>query len=286
MTRRMILTWALFGAVFAAAAKEPKSAFERVPKAALTELKATVGKPFSAGLVFVNGQYLEPPYTVERWGTAIRINGTQVTGQVVAWNEFLKTQSGVKIVEAAAPAAAVPSSPAEAEEEAEDESEVDDDCDLDDLFEGSSVKTKAKKAAPPKAKKPVPVAAPAPTVTVTFDGEFVANAQTKEMVEEINRLRTKIELTLRKGGYCFFGSRHRLVTGERRVTEIILTTLPGLMKENSDRDAFLAAAARKLSFLPGSVQRELFAHRFDYLKLQERAKNLKGERQWGNLLSQ
>ncbi|MBR1921804.1 MAG: hypothetical protein IJ829_07390, partial [Kiritimatiellae bacterium] len=73
------------------------AAYETVPKRALAELKATVGQPFSAGLVFIDGKYLAPPYKVERFGTALRINGQQVSNQLIAWDEFLKTQAGAKI---------------------------------------------------------------------------------------------------------------------------------------------------------------------------------------------
>ena len=73
-----------------------KSAFATVPKQALVELRATVGKPFSSGLVFVNGKFLDPPYKIERYGTAIRINGVQVTNEIIPWTEFLKTQGRFK----------------------------------------------------------------------------------------------------------------------------------------------------------------------------------------------
>ena len=84
--RRMpVMSAAVFAAlVFAAspsAGAQTKSAFETVPHDALVQLKATVGKPFTAGLVFVNGKFIPPPYKVERYGTALRINGQQVTGQ-------------------------------------------------------------------------------------------------------------------------------------------------------------------------------------------------------------
>ena len=97
--------------VSAAEAAEAKRSFGTVPKQALVELKATVGKPFSSGLVFIDGKFIPPPYKVERFGTAFRINGNQVTRQVIPWDEFLKTQPGVRIeqVEIA------PSAPAESE---------------------------------------------------------------------------------------------------------------------------------------------------------------------------
>lgn len=285
MVRRIVLVLAAVGAVLIAEAKVSKTSFERVPKAALTALKATVGRPFTAGIVFVNGHYLEPPYTVERWGTALRINGTQVTGQVIAWDEFLKTQEGARI-ERTEPASAPAAAEAAEEDVVEEEDAADDDCSLDDLFEGSSSKPKVRKPARRKAAKPVAAEAPSPTVTVTFEGEFKANARTKEMVATINRQRTKIEATLRSGGYCFFGSRHRMVLGEARVAGLLLDGLPSLMKEYSDNAAFQTAVARHFSFLPIAVRRDLFEHRLDYPKLQERAKNMKGERQWGALLSQ
>ena len=93
----------------AVAAPEPaakRAAFATVPKQALVELKATVGKPFSAGLVFVNGKFLDPPYKVERYGTALRINGIQVTNEIVPWTEFLKTQPGARVEKVETPQSA------------------------------------------------------------------------------------------------------------------------------------------------------------------------------------
>ena len=95
------------------AAPEPaarRAAFATVPKQALVELKATVGKPFSSGLVFVNGKFLDPPYKIERYGTAIRINGVQVTNEIIPWTEFLKTQAGARIEKVDPPAGAEPQS--------------------------------------------------------------------------------------------------------------------------------------------------------------------------------
>lgn len=74
-------------------------AFPAIPKESAKALGVTRGRPFSEGIVFVNGKYLPPPYVVERWGTGIRINKIPVTGQIISWNEFLKTQKNVKVVE-------------------------------------------------------------------------------------------------------------------------------------------------------------------------------------------
>ena len=79
-----------------AAAAVAASAMPEIPKESASALGVTRGRPFTSGVVFVDGKYVEPPYVVERWGNGIRINKTSVTGQVIPWNEFLKTQEGVK----------------------------------------------------------------------------------------------------------------------------------------------------------------------------------------------
>ena len=83
MTKRHVLTLvatlcagALAGAP--ATASAVKNNFPRPPAAAVTALNKTVGKPFDSGYVFIDGHYVKPPYTVERYGTVIRINGLQV----------------------------------------------------------------------------------------------------------------------------------------------------------------------------------------------------------------
>ena len=68
-------------------------------KAAVKALKITKGKPFSSGLAFMDGRFIAPPYTVERYGTVIRINGVQVTREIVPWEEFLKAQPGVRVID-------------------------------------------------------------------------------------------------------------------------------------------------------------------------------------------
>ena len=120
-------TWDLFEAVsrktvllaFAALAACSSQAFEAIPFEAAKALGVTRGKPFTAGVVFVNGKYVDPPYVVERWGTGIRINSMPVTGQVVDWDDFLKTQDPSNLAKtegspapAAAPAPAYTPPPA------------------------------------------------------------------------------------------------------------------------------------------------------------------------------
>ena len=108
--KKMYILLAAVAAGLLAGAASPT--FEKVPDAARTALKGARGKPVRKGFVFVNGHYLQPPYVVARYGTAIFVNDVQVTGQVVSWKSFLATQPGG--APAATPAPAAPAKKATA----------------------------------------------------------------------------------------------------------------------------------------------------------------------------
>ena len=264
-----------------------KSAFAAVPKQALVELKATVGKPFSSGLVFVNGKFLDPPYKVERYGTALRINGIQVTNEIIPWTEFLKTQAGVRVEKVDPPPAAAAPAPVQetasaAEETATSDSSIDD---IDDLFDDDP-KPKKKVAAKPVVKRtPKAAPPPQPTTTVVLDGEFVVNDKTKAMVARINKERTRVETVLRKGGCYFFGTRYTPISVDRMPAEMFLSSIPGVMKSNTVFEPFSSAArAKGITFLSEAVLRDLFRNRLDYIRLIAREKAIKEEGKWGTML--
>jgi len=264
------------------------AAFAKVPRQALVELKATVGKPFSSGLVFVNGKFLDPPYKVERYGTALRINGIQVTNEIIPWTEFLKTQAGVRVEKVDPPPAAAAPAPVQetasaAEETATSDSYTDD---IDDLFDDDP-KPKKKVAAKPAAVKRQTKAAPPPqpTTTVVLDGEFVPNDKTKAMVARINKERTRVETVLRKGGCYFFGTRYTPISVDRMPAEMFLSSIPGVMKSNTAFEPFSSAArAKGITFLSEAVLRDLFRNRLDYIRLVAREKAIKEEGKWGTTL--
>ena len=257
--------------------------FATVPKQALVELKATVGKPFSAGLVFVNGKFLDPPYKVERYGTALRINGIQVTNEIIPWTEFLKTQAGARIEKVDPPPAASAQGSAPAVEEPEtSDSSIDD---IDDLFDDDP-KPKKKAAKPAVKRTPKAAPAPQPTTTVVLDGEFVSNDKTKAMVARINKERTRVETVLRKGGCYFFGARYTPISVDRMPAEMFLSSIPGVMKSNTVFEPFSSAArAKGITFLSDAVLRDLFRNRLDYIRLIAREKAIKEEgSKWGTTL--
>ena len=277
---RMVLLAAALAAC-AAGAAEVRRSFEAVPKQALVELKATVGRPFSSGLVFLDGKFIPPPYKVERYGTAIRINGQQVTGQIIPWDDFLKTQAGVRVERVETPAS---ETPAVVEEAAPAETSYSDDLsdDFDDLFDDNP-KPK-KKTSRPAARKPA--APPPPAAKVIFDGEFKPNTKSKAMVAKLNKIRTDLEVFLRKGGACFFGTRYSTVTADRAPADMFLEAIPRVMKDSTTFEVFSSAArSRGISYLSEPVLRDLFRNRLDYIKLQERAKAVKDERKWEAMLN-
>ena len=284
-------------------------AFSPVPKASAKALGVTRGKSFSSGAVFVNGKFLEPPYVVERWGTGIRINKTPVTGQVVSWNEFLKTQPGVKVTkvepkdEAPAPVAEEPAetnavaeaaeAPAPADSIAKAES-------LDEIFDEGEDKPKdegkekakgeeAKSEGEEKAKSEGEVekaksegegekAKPKTKAKVVYsiDGPFVPNEASKALVTRINATRTEIDKILRSGGFVFFGDKYERVVGDRRILQDLLVKLPEVQMNAKDVEDFCTKArAAQLDYLNDVLRWELYKNRVDYLKLRKLREQMK-----------
>ena len=242
-----------------------------IPKASAKALGVTRGRQFDAGLVFINGKFIEPPYVVERRGVGICINGTPAVSQVIDWTEFLKTQQGVKVTKTETP---VPSYvPPVTEPETTSYDDVD--SSLDDLFDDEP-KVK-KKPHRPAAKRPS-YAPRKPTTTVTYslEGEFVPNAATKQMVTRINAIRTDIDKALRSGGFICFGDRYSRVTGDQRTAMIFLDKIPEIMRRSESQDAFRSSVrSANLVYLTDAVCNDLFRNRIDYRKLLDRRKKWK-----------
>ena len=267
--------WAL---AVAAVASTAAFALPEIPKASVKALGCTKGGSFSSGVVFVEGKYIEPPYVVERWGTGIRINSTPVTGQIINWNEFLKTQKGVKVVKTETPAAPAPA-PAPVADVYDDF----DDSSLDDLFDDDP---KPKKRASPYSSQRSPAPAkPKVSVSYSLEGEFVTNAATKVMTARINAVRTEIDSILRNGGFICFGDSYSRVSGDARSTLVLMEKLPELQRRSENLAAFRSAVrAAGLVYLNEVLCEELFRNRVDYPRLQERFSKLKRETAVKNMI--
>ena len=261
--------------------------FEKPAFDALKTLKATVGKPFSAGYVFVDGHYITPPYTDQRYGTVIRINGVQVTGEIVPWSDFVMTQSGAKAVKSeSAPAAEtqVETPAAEPEEPAEEPEEIgDDESSLDDLFADEPAEKKTRPAARKRVVRRPKLQQPVVKTTYSFEGEFKHNARTQAYLKKINAARAQIERNLRGGGYYFFGSRYKAVVGNARTSKYVINKLPTVMKNYSNPDDFAnALRSAGLSYLPVPLMEDLFRNRIGYIMLERRIKADNSGNEWIN----
>ena len=259
-------------------------AFQPIPKESAKALGVTRGKKFSTGVVFINGKYIEPPYVVERWGTGIRINSIPVSGQVIDWTEFLKTQPGVKVEKSEI--AATPTkvsepvvAPAPAPVEDVDASS------LDDLFDDDPKPAKAK----PKAVVAAPLMPkPAkPAVTYVLSEKFKHNDDSTVLLKRINANRTEIDRTLRSGGFICFGDSYSQVQGDRRTLMELLEVLPELQQRSPDVQAFCAKIREaKLVYLNEVLCWDLFRNRADYRKLMERREKLKADRKWDQIIEE
>ena len=262
-------------------------AFQPIPKEGAKALGVTRGKPFSAGAVFINGKYIEPPYVVERWGTGIRINSIPVTGQVVDWNEFLKTQDGVKMVKKEI-SPAQESAPAAQPVQSATPAPAVDVSSLDDLFADNQkpAKSASRSAATSAASRPSAVSAtPKSVTTYTLSGAFRPNDSSKALVGRINSARTEIDRILRSGGFICFGTHYPRVSGDKRTLMAMFDVLPELMQSSESIEAFCSGVhSANLVYFNDALCQELFKNRIDYRKLKERREKFKSDQKWKQIL--
>ena len=258
-------------------------AFQPIPKESAKALGVTRGKSFSAGAVFVDGKYIEPPYVVERWGTGIRINSIPVTGQVIDWNEFLKTQDGLKIEKKEPESAQV--EPVKEEPKPAPVPDVDVSA-LDDLFGDDSKPEKAESALKPTPTSVATVSTPKPAACAyVLSGAFKPNDASKALVNRINKSRTEIDRILRSGGFICFGTRYPRVFGDKRTLMEMFDVLPELMQRSESVDAFRSGVhAAHLVYFNDLLCQELFKNKIDYRKLKERREKFKADQRWKRLL--
>ena len=260
------------------------------PKGAVKALKVESGKPFRSGMVFIDGKYIPPPYTVQRYGLVLRINKIPVTGPLIPWERFVKTQEGVKATKTVTGGGETPAEETvdlpEIPEEDDDDMYGDDDFLLSDLFDDEPAVKKSSSASKNRpARKPKP-RKPTVTVTYSFDGEFKHNDKTKALLKKISQARTDIDAHLRKGGFVCFGSRYTCVKGDSGTARIVLDKLPGLMQNSPDAKSLATGVrASGISFFPEALCEDLFSNRVDYRKLLERQKALKDDEQINNLIN-
>lgn len=259
--------------------------FEAIPKASAKNLGATGGKEIKTGIVFVNGKYIPGPYKVERWGTGIRINGQFVTGQIVAWNDFVKTQPGAEKIETTVGggAAADEDEGGEAMDDGDSLDDLwgdDDDMGLDDLFDDEP--KPAKKAATKKPAKKKAAKKPTKKVTYKLKGEFVHNDQSKALLNKVNTTRSEIDRQLRLGGMICFGDRYSRVMMDKGPAMKLLDKLPELQQSSSSAEELTAGIRQlRMDFISRDLCREFYQNRVNYHELQQLRKKIKSANSLG-----
>ena len=252
---------ALLGCLAASAAPFDNCGFDKVPRDAVIELKEARGKPFTGGAVFVNGKYLEPPYVVSRYGTALAINGHQVTGQIIPWYKF----TGGRPPAPPKPAVAKPvkqEEPAGAEEEASS---------LDDLFADEPEVPKAKAPAVPAKPEPEEPAAQEDAEESSAPAKkFEPSARSQQYLELINNQRTTLDRNLRQQNFYFFSPRYSSVRGNFRILSSMAEKLPDALKDStSPEDLFARLRREGLGFISMEVCTDLFANKLTFPSLFE-----------------
>ncbi len=251
-----------------------------IPKASAKALGVTKGKPFSSGVAFVDGKYIEPPYVVERWGTGLRINAKPVSGQIIKWDEFLRAAQRAERhsdVEKEIPLVAA----AAVEPEKGDEDLVDDTSSLDDLFDDAE-KSEDTQPTKPDPKPSVQSVKTGPIRTQSF----VPNEVTRLMVSRINAIRTEVDRVLRSGGFVCFGESYDRITGDSRTALKLMEVMPHLLRQSESEADFKAKMrAAKLDYLNPRLCDDLYRNRFDYPKLQKRYGQMKSDAELARLLN-
>ena len=272
----------LVAGLFLSLATATAFAFQPIPKESAKALGVTRGKPFVAGVVFINGKFVDPPYTVERWGTGIRINQTPVTGQVVDWNEFLKTQDGVRVEKKTIEPEAAPVAVEAVAPEFEDSADA-----LDALFDDDPkpvARKPVRSTRPPAVARP---AAPRTEVTYSMDGAFVPNEASRALLKRINDARTEIDRVLRTGGFICFGNNYSRVTGDKRTLAKMMAALPDLLQKSATVEEFNAGVrSAGLVYLNEVLCEDLFRNRADYPKLRRRNARIQSAEKWDQIVQE
>lgn len=258
-------------------------AFAPMPQEAKC-LGKTKGKSFSGGFVFLNGKYIPPPYRVERVGNVIFINRRQVTGQIIDWGEFVKTQAWAceTDAETAAPAERkkpqtesrkTPRPVKETPRDVMNEEESAIDALFDDDVEDESSSAKTVPVKEPET-EPEPAAAdneddPPPPKPVK-NRKFVMNARAKKLVDHIRDVRTNIDKLLRMGGFICFGDGYSRIEGDRAVAKLLVRELPVAQKASANaRELEARLRMAGLEFVSYELCNDFYKNRFDYLRLQK-----------------
>ncbi len=289
-----VLAW---GAAVAAAAALPE-----VPQEAVAELGVTSGVPQLNGFVFIEGQYVSPPYTVTRRGNGIFINRQQVE-QPVSWVALGGKPEPLKRAvdadgdfEEVAPAGQGLAAPEPAPEPAALPAAEP----MPPAAEGMEAPAGEAEAEAPA---PAPAPAAAPRVVKSIDDLFsddepavaapapVVAAPAVRSPQELRRVREEVKLALdskrkayeaalEQGEIFFFGQGHGKVNGTYGTARTLLGVLPGALRQaQSPQELMQRLNQGGVYFLDLALCSALYRHRLVFPQLEERLKRIELQEQ-------
>jgi hypothetical protein len=261
--------------------------FEACPPQAVASLKITSPrKPVRTGYVFVNGKYLSPPYRVTRHGTVLKINGTQVTGQIIPWSRFLDlpqtSTPSTKAMPPVAKAKKTSTAPKKitsvddlfADEPAAEEptkSKTADSNAIDELFGDGPAK-------PPSSAEVMAEA--------IENATFVKTPKTDKLLKRINTYRSDVHRQLLDGDICFFGCKYSPINVPNKLARKFLDFLPTAYRESMNANEFYSMLRTQgFVFVSRQICDELFANIADSPKIQERRRKERSNEETQNILN-
>ena len=250
-----------------------------VTEKALSDLGSTYGTPQMNGFVFIDGRYIQPPYTVTRKGNGIFINRIQVE-QPAPWPpteqaDAAGTQTSKKAVDAdgdfeAVDKATTPVAAGATAAETPAKSKAV--KSIDDLFADDDAPAKATAPAPdvdaPEAKAD---AAPLqPQVAAENWAPEDQEREKESLIANLDRLRKGYEQSLSRGDMFFFGQRHNRVNGNYGTARTLMKVLPKALRyAESPNDLWQRLTQGGVYFIDMGICVELYRNKFTFPQLEE-----------------
>jgi len=114
----------------------------------------------------------------------------------------------------------------------------------------------------------------------TLVGAFEENARSRKLLKPIDAYRAKLEATLRRGGYLFFGTASKSYvvgrTSEAMAAKELLKKLPELMRDAESSEALCDStrSAGLMSYITYAIAQDLYRNKTDYYALIQRRREL------------
>lgn len=235
--------------------------FVKAPAQAVEVLKAEQNKEaVRKGFVFLNGKFIPGPYRVARYGNVLKVNGKQVTSQIVSWNKFLIAQGVIEAPKAVAPK---PAAAATAKS-------------VDDLFDDDD------------APAPAPAATSSSSSSVEAANVEISSLtpSAQKLKDRVNAARMSMQKILMNGDLIICGTEYSRQVVPAALANKFICALPDAVREaNSGAELARSLAAKGFPFVNRTFCEELIKSQAEnYEKLQQAARRIKDDEETARIL--